>query len=1115
MIQADQVKMKKVTIRAPEPKPDIEKARRVFRAAVEIIRRHDEIIKQKRAYRDVFLPEAIMLRDRLQEYCEKLMFYCPGDYGRKAEEILWRKVFYEIIQLMKCNKKHVTPTSSLESAYRTHLTSALGYYHHLLCRLQSEFDLNLEGIVDFYYLLDSRAHRKSSVLLKADNLPAEIERWAMEACHRCLIYLGDLVRYQHDYDGMPSKVLAQRYYYQALSLCPEDGMPNNQLGTLSGSSYYGLDAAYYYIRCVVCPKPFDGAHSNLVRIFEKNRKRFAELNQSDSSIEGLLPEQQRSRDIKRFVCRFLQLLDIFYTKSQSLDAKGIQDVCQNALHDFNLCMFSQSSHPVADDGTEKPCRLDDEMVFKIFVICLAMIHIMQKEGNKQVAAAIAFSLALFSHALNHAMMRLQTALYELENPPRKFTSTTPDEVSSCAEADESQDNCSTSLSKRKNSVRNKKHINKHHLVKCNDKEDEEKNDKKKVKKSSKLRRMRRRKGSGSSSGSGGNLVSSKNNSDLDELKDVAESDESEAENCTLSSSDSDDNLMVSQELRPGFSSVSPDGMENSDELTDSERHLDLAMDVLGGTIIEGTNNNQNLSNKPSTPTESVVPRKHSVADMTEYLQDISLDWLSDAANLLHQTLQLTYSAADSNGHDDVDEDISAIIQGTKQVRVPPGFEASNESRYVLEISEKLANFEIETDTDISLCPTDAENSTMTESEMDTETETDKESFYDRVELQEKKLERLVEVVRCEGLLCSVKIYCDWLRINPHIIATCAKISSSIWYRLSILLNFLPTEMDLNKIEICGSSDVLQIVQSIQTSDWPSQPLTEDLHLQKFSALDVAHKDLSFESHSRLDLSLQQEAVLRVCYLRRFGYFIARLKSVRFTFSKENGMFYGPQQLPTPDIVNDKKAEQDLVNSEARRNQLMKDMAQLRLKAEVSQLEGSLKSTDAQPKLPPYLVSDALSLCEYLSLMKQLAASSRFIIIIPVSVVDHLDVLKKDNAGAREAIRWLEAEFQKGNRFVRAQKAHENNLPMQQKFMKRDKDMWRVVQIIDCCKYLAKQNPNCDLRSMVTLLTKIRVSSSISIRAKEILAKAIDEGLTVQTVPEFYGKWKETCRVDKG
>ena len=71
------------------------------------------------------------------------------------------------------------------------------------------------------------------------------------------------------------------------------------------------------------------------------------------------------------------------------------------------------------------------------------------------------------------------------------------------------------------------------------------------------------------------------------------------------------------------------------------------------------------------------------------------------------------------------------------------------------------------------------------------------------------------------------------------------------------------------LEMCGSADVLQIVQSIQSSDWPSQPLTEDLHLQKFSALDVAHKDLSFESHSRLDLSLQQEVGTNILRLFLF------------------------------------------------------------------------------------------------------------------------------------------------------------------------------------------------------------------------------------------------------
>ena len=34
-------------------------------------------------------------------------------------------------------------------------------------------------------------------------------------------------------------------------------------------------------------------------------------------------------------------------------------------------------------------------------------------GNKQVTAAIAFSLALFSHILNHVVIRLQNALYEV------------------------------------------------------------------------------------------------------------------------------------------------------------------------------------------------------------------------------------------------------------------------------------------------------------------------------------------------------------------------------------------------------------------------------------------------------------------------------------------------------------------------------------------------------------------------------------------------------------------------------------------------------------------------------------------------------------------------------
>ena len=48
---------------------------------------------------DIFLHS-----NRLKSYCEKLMFYNPVEYGRKAEEVLWRKVFYDVIQVVKKNK---------------------------------------------------------------------------------------------------------------------------------------------------------------------------------------------------------------------------------------------------------------------------------------------------------------------------------------------------------------------------------------------------------------------------------------------------------------------------------------------------------------------------------------------------------------------------------------------------------------------------------------------------------------------------------------------------------------------------------------------------------------------------------------------------------------------------------------------------------------------------------------------------------------------------------------------------------------------------------------------------------------------------------------------------
>ena len=68
------------------------------------------------------------------------------------------------------------------------------------------------------------------------------------------------------------------------------------------------------------------------------------------------------------------------------------------------------------------------------------------------------------------------------------------------------------------------------------------------------------------------------------------------------------------------------------------------------------------------------------------------------------------------------------------------------------------------------------------------------------------------------------------------------------------------------------------------------------------------------------------------------------------------------------------------------------MAQLRLQDEVNRLEGSLTTgaddtSSTRPGsavLPPYVVPDGPSLCDHLTVIKQLAASSRFIVIIPIN-----------------------------------------------------------------------------------------------------------------------------------
>ncbi|XP_076101619.1 nonsense-mediated mRNA decay factor SMG5-like isoform X1 [Mytilus galloprovincialis] len=1090
--------MKKGSEKSGETKPDVDKAKRVYRAALEAIRRLDEISKQKKAYREVFHQDAVGLRNKLKEYCERLMFYNPSDYGRKAEEVLWRKVFYEIIQLMKHNRKHIRMGSSLEAAFRTHLSSATGYYYHLLFRLQQEFGLKFNGILDFNLVPEQKTVMRkmglSNSVKKRDFGPA-VQAWAIMACHRCLVCLGDIARYQQDFDKGFSKSSAERFYYQAIALCPENGTPHNQLGTLSGSRYYNVEASYYYIRCLVCEKPFEGADGNLQRLFEKNNKRLVELQPNLS----LPPEVQRVHDTKMFLIQFLQLIGAFHATGKEMKPADLQEKCQSTLQKFNLCMFYEVN--TEDDKREENTYfLDDDIVFKIVIICMSTVYLLQLKGSGQTTAATAFLLALFSHILNHVVIRLQASLYDKENPNKILGHIVEQE-----DDDVSDDNLCNGLTSDPEPDQhiNKNGENKVELSQQDTEDNKDLSEKKSRQSRPKSYKRRRRRARNDSSDS----------SDLSDMSDLSEggddlpedfmSEESEEEEEFVgfftndSDSDMSDHLMDSQELEPGISNEGKILVKNKLQTIEERSNAS-----------DSSQNTDSKSPRPSSKTDAsskVNPWLKSVD--RDNLAHFSSELFSSSMSFLGQNFKFS-SLADSSFEKDIEEyeTCKDVIQGRKQVSVPPGFASTSEAHHVAEITSKMANFVIETDTEASIMPTDAEQSATETEEQSSETES-----VERSEDEHRQLQYTLDIIQQEGLLPVVKVMSDWMRCNTGVISTCAQSSQSLWHRLSILLNILPKENLLVDNDNCWIDDLKEVLKVVQDCDWKQViPLMEDVSLCQFSPLAEVHNNIEFSVKRRGQLNEVQETFLRIGCIRQFGYFLSELDTIQFTYEEAQGVFVGPSQT-NHSSGNEKVVMQRVAVAESRRNQLMKDMAQLRLQAEVTQLEGSLDNSD-QGHFPPYLIPDTTSLCDSLQLVKQLTLTNKGIVIIPLAVIDTLDYMKKESVRAREAIRWLETEFRKGNRYIRAQKSNEKlqeNTPKNLK--KKNQEMWCLYEIFSCARYLAGQG---DIASgnMVAVMTKQDLkATSLPDIVKQLINKCTKEGIGIENISNFANKWKEVLK----
>ncbi|NXI46532.1 SMG5 protein, partial [Galbula dea] len=331
-------------------------------------------------------------------------------------------------------------------------------------------------------------------------------------------------------------------------------------------------------------------------------------------------------------------------------------------------------------------------------------------------------------------------------------------------------------------------------------------------------------------------------------------------------------------------------------------------------------------------------------------------------------------------------------------------------------------------------------------------------------------------------------------------------SQSLWNRLSVLLNLLPSAADLQESGLALCSEVKDILSGAELPDLKANLLLpEDVALRNLPPLKNAHKRFNFEQDRAIfsaaeEVSWERSNPGPSCFLLPGCSWPSCPPGHSAASSSAAGAQHS-QVLPS-----------FLASSEeARRNRLMRDMAQLRLQLEVSQLEGSLQQPKAQSAMSPYLVPDTQALCQHLAVVKQLASSGRFIIIIPRTVIDGLDFLKKENAGARDSIRYLEAEFKKGNRYIRCQRDVGKSFE-RHKLKRQDLDAWNLYKILDSCKQLtvSQGSGEDDTTGMVTIITGFQLEdpSVFSAPMQSALQAASSASVEIKNVLEFYRQWKE-------
>ncbi|CAK1542240.1 unnamed protein product [Leptosia nina] len=388
-----------------------EQAKKVYRYVSDVARRLGDTTSTSKAIANLFTNNIEIQRQKLRDNCEKLFFLDPLNYGKKSVELLWRKVYYDTISTAKKLRELNT---EFDSYLEMHINCGIGHFHNFISRVQSEMRVKLKEL-DYAPMYNDEEYLDDT----SYNLLDDENQLYKSVLYSCLIYLGDLSRYQVEIFNNVEPSAAARYYLQASQLDLTSGMPFNQLGNLYLEKNYSLDSVSSYIHCLSCLTPFEGALGNLNKIFEKTNQFCSTPTESESLTQ--------SEHIQITVANFLSLIEKWYFLKDDTD---ISTLCSRSVQQLKIAMdFSRMPLPdinknyneyvqAAEEESASPAYLNPTMIHNIVKICLFTIAKTKENDETKSFACKAFTLAFFSQLLQ----RLHSQLEELgfTNPASNY-----------------------------------------------------------------------------------------------------------------------------------------------------------------------------------------------------------------------------------------------------------------------------------------------------------------------------------------------------------------------------------------------------------------------------------------------------------------------------------------------------------------------------------------------------------------------------------------------------------------------------------------------------------------------------------------------------------------------